>query len=425
MEILKSFFKDPKKVASSQQPAQKISLEKLKKLIPVRNLNEDILQAFADENHSELIKANETLFTYNQPTDSAIYLLEGIVTISDKNGFSHDIDSESTQAHFPLCSGKTYTTTAVAKTDVRILRVSHKIMSFDPQAKHNELIIPEQLKNNQILQLFSQHVSEEKLELPILPHVAIRLREAMQDDISIADAVKIIQIDPVITVKLIEVANCPLYLTLNPAKTCLDAVNRIGLNATRNLVISFSLKQVFACRCKHIIKYMDHIWKESLLLSCLSFILAEDSKQFNPEQALLGGLVADIGSIPFLNFVAKLPKEFHNTDEVRQAIPAIRGVTGAMVLKNWNFDDEFIDTARHSHNWFYNHEGDLNLTDIVILSRLHYRLGQKKHLAQLPPITSIPAAGKLKNIALSPENTLHTLHNAKSRVKEIFQTFNH
>ncbi|WP_198243455.1 HDOD domain-containing protein [methane-oxidizing endosymbiont of Gigantopelta aegis] len=425
MEILKSFFKDPKKSAPSQQVAQKISLEKLKKLIPIRNLNDDILQAFADENHSELIKANETLFTYNQPADSAIYLLEGTVTISDKNGFSHDIDSESTHSHFPLCSGKAYTTTAVAKTDVRILRVSHKIMSIDPQAKHNELIIPEHLKNNQILQLFSQHVSEEKLELPILPHVAVRLREAMQDDISIADAVKIIQVDPVITAKLIEVANCPLYLTLNPAKTCLDAVNRIGLNATRNLVISFSLRQVFSCQCKHIIKYMDYIWKESLLLSCLSFILAEDSKQLNPEQALLGGLVADIGSIPFLNFVAKLPKEFHNTDEVRQAIPAIRSVTGAIVLKNWNFDKEFIETAQFSHDWFYDHEGDLNLTDIVILSRLHYRLGQKKHASLLPPITSIPAASKLKNIALSPENTLHTLHNAKSRVREIFQAFNH
>lgn len=423
MDILKTFFKDKNKV-SDEKKIQKIPVETLKRLIPVRNLNEDILNVFADDNHAEWIPANETLFTANTPADCAIYLLDGTIIITDQNGNSQEIESGTTEANFPICSGNTYTTTAVAKTDVCILRVSHKIMSINTQHQHTELIIPEQLSDNQILQLFSQYVSEEKLEVPLLPQVAIRLRKAMQEDISVADAVKIIQIDPVISAKLIEVANCPLYLTLNPAKTCLDAVSRIGLNATKNLVISFSLRQVFSCRCKHIMKYMDHIWKESLFLSCLCFILAAESKQYNPEEALLAGLFADIGTIPFLSFVAKLPKEFHNTDEVRQAIPAIRDVIGAMVLRDWNFDQEFIEATSHSRDWFFHHEGPLNLADIVILSRLHYKLGQKKKFI-LPPITSIPAASKLENIALSPENTLKILHDAHNRVKEAFHAFNH
>ncbi len=424
MEILKTFFKDNKNL-SGEEKTQKIPFEKLKKLIPIRNLNEDILQVFAEEHHGEWISAKETLFTINTPSDCAIYLLQGTVTIIDQNGNSQEIESDTTQANFPLCSGSLYTTTAIAKTNVCILRVSHKIMSINTQHRQTEIIIPDQLGDNQVLQLFSQHVSEEKLEVPVLPQVALRLRQAMQEDISIADAVKIIQIDPVISAKLIEVANCPLYLTLNPAKTCLDAVSRIGLNATRNLVVSFSLRQVFSCRCKHIMKYMDQTWKESLLLSCLSFILAEESGQYNPEEALLAGLVADIGTIPFLSFVAKLPKEFHNTDEVRQAIPAVRGVIGALVLRDWNFDETFIEAASHSHDWFHHHPGPLNLTDIVVLSRLHYRLGQKKRRVSLPPITSIPAASKLENIALSPENTLKILHDAHSRVKEAFNAFNH
>jgi HD-like signal output (HDOD) protein len=423
MEILKTFFKE-KKHLSREEKTQKISLEKLKKLIPIRNLSEDILQVFVEDHHGEWLPPNETLFTINTPADCAIYLLHGTVIITDQNGNSQEIKSDTTEANFPLCSGKLYTTTAVTKTDTCILRVSHKIMSIDTQHRHTEIIIPDQLSDNQVLQLFSQHVSEEKLEVPLLPQVAIRLRQAMQEDISVADAVKIIQTDPVISAKLIEVANCPLYLTLNPAKTCLDAVSRIGLNATRNLVISFSLRQVFSCRCKHIMKYMDHTWKESLLLSCLSFILAEESQQYNPEEALLAGLVADIGTIPFLSFVSKLPKEFHSTDEVRQAIPAVRGVIGAIVLKDWNFDQEFIKAASHSHDWFQHQEGPLNLTDIVILSRLHYKLGKKKK-SNLPPITSIPAASKLKNIALSPENTLKILHDAHARVKEAFKAFNH
>ncbi len=423
MALFKSFLKDKSKGNSAPVlQGDKITLDILKTLIPIRNLDEEKLEAFAEEKYCEKIKAGETLFTVGDQTDSAIYLLKGVVSITDKNGSGYEVDSSSTEARFPLCSGNIHNTSAVAKTDLCVLRVSHKIMSINSGKLHNELIIPETLQNNRLLQLFSQYITEEKLEVPVLPQVAIRLREAMQQDIGIADAVKIIQADPVVSAKLIEVANCPLYLTLNPARTCLDAVNRIGLKATRNLVISFSLKQIFKSSSKDIRKMLDHIWKESLMLSCLSYVLASESTQYSSEEALLAGLVSDIGSIPFLNFAANLPREFFNPDEIRQALPAIKPVIGATILKEWNFDEEFVEAARHSNDWFYQHDGDINVTDIVILSRLHYKLG-KKRIAHLPPISSIPATSKLKDFALSPENTLHILHNAQHKIKDTLSMF--
>ncbi|PPD26249.1 MAG: histidine kinase, partial [Methylomonas sp.] len=43
---------------------------------------------------------------------------------------------------------------------------------------------------------------------------------------------------------------------------------------------------------------------------------------------------------------------------------------------------------------------------------------------ELPMIHSIPAASKLKNMALSPENTLGILHDAKTRIHESLSIFN-
>ncbi len=423
MALIKSLFKGMNRSsASCSLVSSKISLDTLKQLIPIRNLTAEKLQAFTLEKQSEVLPAQATLFTINTVADSVIYLLQGSVSISDTNGKSFDIEAGSAQAKFPLCSGSKHTTSAVAKTDISILRVSQKIMSINTQVHQQELNIPQELSGNRLLQLFSQYFMEEKLEIPSLPDVAIRLRQAMQKDISIADAVKIIQMDPVISAKLIEVANCPLYLTLHPAKSCLDAVNRIGLNATRNLVISFSINQIFKSTATDIKKYLDRLWKESLKLSCLSYVLALECKQQPPEEALLAGLVCDIGVIPFFNFVANLPAEFHNPDEIKQAIPVVKGVVGASILKNWNFADEFITVALTSDDWYQNHEGDLSLTDIVVLSRLHNKISRKK-MAGLPAITSIPAASKLKNIALSPENTLHILHNAKSKINDALKSF--
>lgn len=425
MALIKSLFKRKNHSSDSGSSVSNTttSLDVLKSLIPIRNLSEDMLQAFALEKQTEVLPAQETLFKINTPADSAIYLLQGTVLVSDKNGKSYAIKAGSAQAKFPLCSGNKHTASAVAQTDVSILRVSHKIMSIDADIiHHDELKIPQELSNNRLLQLFSQYFMEEKLEIPSLSSVAVKLRRAMQKDISIADAVNIIQMDPVISAKLIEVANCPLYLTLNPAKSCLDAVNRIGLDATRILVISFSIKQIFKTRPKHINKYLSRLWKESLYLSCISYVLALESKQQNPEEALLAGLVCDIGAIPFLNFVANLPAEFHDENEINQAIPVVKGIVGATVLKDWNFADEFVKVALTSGDWYQNHDDQLSLSDIVVLSRLHYETSHKKTTG-LPAITSIPAAGKLKNIALSPENTLHILHDAKNKINDALKSF--
>ncbi len=417
MSIIKSLFKQGGEAGKQTAVGEAVSMQTLKRLIPIRNLSDEKLQAFAMEASTELHPKGSVLFSIDTPANSALYILEGAVNISDRNGKGFAVDSSHTKARFPLCSGDIHTTTAKADTDVTILRVSNRIMSINTELSHDEIKIPDSLKHNHILQMFAQFFMEEELEIPSMPKIANDLRKAMEHDIGIADAVKIIQLDPVISAKLIEVANCPLYLTLTPAKTCHEAVNRIGLNATRALVISFSLKQIFTSNQKSINKLMDVLWKSSINLSAVCFALASASDYKDPEEALLAGLISDIGAVPFLSFVSNLPAEFLNMEEVVQALPAVKGIIGASVLKNWSFAEEFIDVALHSEEWYQNLHSELSLTDLVVLSRLHCKITQKS-AHHFPAITSIPAAGKLTNIALSPENSLHILHEARHKINE-------
>jgi HD-like signal output (HDOD) protein len=282
--------------------------------------------------------------------------------------------------------------------------------------------IPESLKESTLIQTFSQHFNDDELEIPSLPSIAIKLRQAMQNDIGVQEAVKIIQLDPVISAKLIEVANCPLYIAMSPAKSCFEAVSRIGLNATRSLVISLSIKNIFKSKSSLIKKHLDHYWKNSLYLSSVSFVLASENKQKNPEEALLAGLICDIGVIPFLNFSANLPSDYYDDEELLLAIPVVKSIVGASVLENWGFPQEFIDVTLNSENWYQHTSDDLTYTDIISLSRLHTQIGKKGN-NDLPAITSIPAASKLKNVTLSPENSLHILHDAKDKINDALKTF--
>lgn len=409
---------------SSARPriGEKVSLGDLEQLFPIRNLSQEVLQSFAEETHLELMNKGETLFCADSAADCAIYLIRGSVELTDQNGKSYWVEAGSPQAKFPLCSGDKHTTTARASTELKIFRVSSQIMASTNRIEHLALEIPVEFSNNRLLQLFADHYQSHELEIPSLPEVAIHLRRAIQKDVDLKETIKIIEVDPAISAKLIEVANCPLYLTAGPARNCFDAVQRIGLNGTRNLVVAISLKNIFKSRSTLVKGLLESLWRQSLYLSALCQVLASVSSQQNPEDALLAGLVADIGAIPFLSFVSNLPQEFINEPEITQALPIVTNTVGAAILKEWQFADEFVDVALHSRDWFQNASPDLSLTDIVVLSRLHALIG-KKNSQELPLITSIPAASKLKNIALSPENTLSILHDAKAKIHEALSIF--
>lgn len=422
MASIKAFFNKDQSDTPGPRFGDKVSPEILAKLFPVRTFSEEIRQSFAEQNHVELISAGTTLFTIDSPADCVIYLISGIISFTDQNGRSYEIKADSAQAKFPICSGAKHTTTAVAQTDISILKVSLNIMSTCNRFQHRAIEIPENARDNRLLALFVDHYQNHELEVPSLPEVALKLRQAIEKDVNLEDAVKIIQLDPVISAKLIEVANCPLYLTVVPARNCLEAVNRIGLNATRNLVIALSIRQVFKSKVPQIKLRLERLWKQSLYLSTLCHVLAATSQQANPEDALLAGLTCDIGAIPFLNFAANLPADFIIEDEIKRALSLVSGVVGATVLKEWQFADEFIDVALNSKNWYQNSSHELSLTDIVVLARLHGLIGKHGN-GELPAITAIPAASKLKGMALSPENTLSILHDAKAKIHAALTIF--
>lgn len=399
----------------SESVSEKITIGALKQLFPIRNLSEEILESFAEGAKLEIIPAGTTLFNLNHPANCAIYLLDGRVELLDQNGKKYEISAGSSHAKFPICSGVKHTASAIAKTRIGILRVSLSIMTATNRTEHSALEIPEEFRGNRLLMMFANHFQDHELEIPSLPEVAINLRKAIEKDIGIAEAAKIIQLDPVITAKLVEVANCPLYITQYRASNCLDAVKRIGLKATRSLVISLSTKQLFRTKSQLLKHHLETQWRHSLYLSILCHILATNCQQKNPEDALLAGLVCDIGILPFLSFVANLPAEFINDYEIKQAIPVLRGVVGEAVLREWDFPEEFLEVVRHSCNWFQNSSDELTLTDIVVLSRLHAQIG-KKEAGDVPSIFAIPATSKLKNLEMSPENSLAILHNAKTKI---------
>jgi HD-like signal output (HDOD) protein len=414
----------------SSQKGMFISLDILKQLFPIRTLSEDELNAFVLERKAEVYGPGTMLFKAGESIESIHYLLEGTVLMDVGDGNTYEISANTAKARFPLCCGKQYSATAYAQTEIQILRVASKIMSRGA-VKHesgqtlidpNDERIPEVTRESRLFQAFSQSYGEEELRIPSLPDVAIKLRQAIQHDIGIREVVRIVQLDPSVAAKLVHIANSPLYLPARPINNCHDAVLRLGLAATRNLVTSFCLRQIFRSQDPYINQALYRQWETGIKLSSLCYVLASENEGVSSEEALLAGLVADIGIVPFLYFAEKFPREYWSPDELESTIPYIRGPVGAFLLKVWDFPADLIEIPVLAEEWYHDSGNVLALSDIVILSKLHSYVGTRR-MVELPAINSIPACAKLKDGRLSPTHTLNVLHGAKDRIDRTMKFF--
>ena len=289
---------------------------------------------------------------------------------------------------------------------------------------NNELKISERLKDNPFFNRFYQHFIRGELKTPCFPDVALKVRKAIQQDCEIADIVKIVNMDPIIAAKLIQVVNSPLYRTLNPISNCLNAINRLGLKSTRNLVIAFSLKNLIKSENPLIKKRIEYSWLQSIKVSSISHTLAQLTKKTDPDEALLAGLLHNIGVLPILTFADNLPEGTYQPADIDLCINEIHGQLGSMILEKWEFPDNLKQIPLQTANWFTSTAGDLNLTDIVLLAKYHHFLASPGS-AELPLITTLPTFQKLENQPLTPEMSLQILHDAKQQIAETMGFFSH
>lgn len=288
----------------------------------------------------------------------------------------------------------------------------------------NELKISEQLKDNPFFNRFYQHFIQGELKIPSFPDVALKMRKAIQEDCEITDIVKIVNMDPVIAAKLIQVVNSPLYRPMNPISNCLNAINRLGRKTTRNLVIAFSMKNLIKSEKPLIKKLIQYNWLQSIKVSSISHTLAQLTKKVDPDEALLAGLLHNIGVLPILTFTDSLPEGTYQPADIDLCINEIHGQIGSIILEKWEFPDNLKQIPVQSTNWHTNTTEDLNLTDIVLLAKYHNLLASPDN-TELPLISTLSAFKKLGNQLLTPELSLQILHDAKQQIAETMSFFAH
>ena len=234
-------------------------------------------------------------------------------------------------------------------------------------------------------------VESDQLVLPTLPEVALKIRDAVESENTSAQQIaETLSQDASLSARLIQVSNSPLYRSRTPIEDLQMAVTRLGIRMVKDLVISLAMKQIYQATSDVLDDAFRRTWETSVEVAAICRMLATTVAGINPEQALLAGLIHNIGTLPILVKAEDDDDLFNDAEALTSIISELQGPVGELILKTWNFGDAMTEVVIHANDFGYDHEGGANLVDLVQIALL-----QGGHGPQDVDWGKVPAFAKL------------------------------
>ena len=243
-------------------------------------------------------------------------------------------------------------------------------------------------------------IDNRTLQLPTLPEVALQIRDEVESDSADANTIAaIVTKDAALSARLLQVANSPLYRGRTEIESIQQAITRLGLKMVRSLVVSLAMKQIFQATSDTLDKQFRRVWDDSLQVAAISHMLARTVPELEKEQAMLGGLVHNIGALPILT---KIDERFGfeaGETVVAHMVGLLGPEIGTAILKDWLFPASLASIPTACLNLEYDPGPTPTYVDIVLVARLQ-NLAAKNDTDAEADWGKVPAFSK---IGMEPE----------------------
>ena len=219
----------------------------------------------------------------------------------------------------------------------------------------------------------------------------LRLRKVLHDPAeSIANIAHAVSIEPLISAKLLHLANSVAF---NPeGRELVDlksAILRLGLNAVRTAALSIVMTQLMRAKGMAEFSDMTHsLWEHSIKSAAAANIIARKMTRQNADEAMLAGLIHDLGAFYMLYRATQYEELRHRPESIKYLIVQWHESIGVSLLNALGLPDEIVE-ATIDHDHMRSTPTTLrNLADVIFVANMlsggHYEwLMQDQD--QLPP----------------------------------------
>ena len=210
---------------------------------------------------------------------------------------------------------------------------------------------------NDSLKLYVQKIKN----LPTLPVIAEEILSLVGDDlISVNKLENVVKNDPVISAKILSVANSVFFGLKVRSKTLDGAIMRIGFNNVKNIALGISLMTVLEDGKGARNFDYKRIYNHSVSVGFSAGLLSRDLKLDFSEEILINGMLHDLGYLIlhkyFPEIYQKVLSSFEKEKSLLETEKAILDFThadiGTWLAEKWNLPNTILDTTLYHHTPF-------------------------------------------------------------------------
>lgn len=409
-----------------------LSLDRLETFEPFEGLDHHQLLLLRSQIQRLRVPKGYQLFKCGDIDSNEMFLLDGTVDLVSEDGVRRRVTHDDPIAKRQLARLRPRQYTATAASACELVTVDADILEMLQEELSeskgeldsygvNEVASLDELESQELLSGFREALRRNQFVLPSLPEVAMKVRRLLEDEDSNADTIAlVVNTDPSIAAKLIRAANSPIYHGTSPCETTRNAIVRLGLATTRQLVVSFAMRDLFNTKSAALRKIMLQTWQQSVEVAAISFVIARMLKRngLSQEEAMFAGLVHDVGVIAILAYVETRPELMESPEHLKVLLSNSRGEAGELILQQWKFPPDIVAAARGATDWQRQHSANADLCDVVQIAKLHSYIWNKQPIP-LPRVDQLPAFAKLPLGEISPELTIRILDEARTQIAEV------
>jgi HD-like signal output (HDOD) protein/ActR/RegA family two-component response regulator len=210
-------------------------------------------------------------------------------------------------------------------------------------------------KRDAIIQEIQDSIRTGKFKLPALPQIAIQFQELIENNADVLELAQLLKQDMVLALKLVAVANSALWRGFDAVETVEQAIGRLGMTQTEQMVVALSGYQLFKTDNPKDMDIRQSLWQHSLACAYASEMLARSLARDLSVKPFCAGLLHDIGMLALLHIVAQMEECGRYTDAIDDGtlsgiIVSYHAMFGARLLETWKFDGEYSRISLNHNN---------------------------------------------------------------------------
>lgn len=207
---------------------------------------------------------------------------------------------------------------------------------------------------NALLTILVEKINNDTLVLPTLPAIALKVRKTADDpNVNLGAMADVVGQDPSLSARMVKIANSAYLGRTVKVSSTAQAVTRIGLASVKNIATALAMEQLFVSKNEVVKSYMAKKWSNTVVMVANAMAVMSYYKKTNKDNSFsldtmtLSALVADIGALPVLTEAERHDSVFANPSFLDVAIEKLSGRIGGSIMREWKFNEIFIECAEH------------------------------------------------------------------------------